>query len=191
MRMLSPDSALPAFQPPAQEARVPGGLALGGLAPGGLAGALWVGRPYADGPHDDAGCLPLPHRPEAGREARRTAQSQLERWRVPAESADDVLLVVSELVTNALNHALPSVCMHLTRLPCGIVRVEVADGGPCGEVLDRDPDAGGRGLALVEALAESHGRTEIPAGALAWAEVDTAVKPVDLAGRVPGARTLG
>lgn len=160
MRMLTPDPALPVFQPPAQAT----------ATPHELAGALWVARPYDGGPHDEAGCLPLPHRPEAGRQARRTAQGRLERWQVPAETADDVLLVVSELVTNALNHALPSVCMHLTRLPSGVVRVEVADGGPCGTRLERDPDAGGRGLALVEALSRSHGRFHGPAGTLVWAE---------------------
>ena len=126
--------------------------------------------PRRNGPHDEAACLPLPHRPEAGRQARRTARGQLERWQVPDETADDVLLVVSELVTNALSHALPHVCMHLTRLPCGTVRVEVADGGPCGARPERDPDACGRGLALVAALATSHGTAAHPAGTLWWAE---------------------
>lgn len=126
--------------------------------------------PQWHGLHDVAGCLPLPHRPEAGRQARRTARGRLEGWQVPDETADDVLLVVSELVTNALSHALPAVCMHLTRLPCGTVRVEVADGGPCGFRPERDPDACGRGLALVAALATSYGRAACQAGALSWAE---------------------
>lgn len=160
MRILSPDSALPVFHPPRQPQR----------ADRDQPRTPWFAGPQDSGPHHVAGCLPLPHRPEAGRQARRSAEGLLERWQVPAGTADDVVLVVSELVTNALNHALPAVCLHLSRLPCGIVRVEVADGGPCGVPLERDPDMGGRGLALVEALAQSHGRLLGPAGTLAWAE---------------------
>lgn len=116
------------------------------------------------------GCLPLPHRPEAGGDARRSAQAVLDRWQVPEETAADVVLVISELVTNALNHALPAVCLHMSRLSCGTVRVEVSDGGPCGSPLQRDPGDGGRGLALVQALAQAHGRHVGPTGTLAWAE---------------------
>lgn len=160
MRMLSLESALPVLHPPRQQQR----------ADRDRQRTPWSAGPRDSGPHRVAGCLPLPHRPEAGRQARRSAEGLLERWRVPAETADDVVLVVSELVTNALNHALPAVCLHLSRLPCGILRVEVADGGPCGVPLERDPDAGGRGLALVEALSRSHGRFHGPAGTLVWAE---------------------
>ncbi|CAG6392643.1 ATP-binding protein [Streptomyces cocklensis] len=116
------------------------------------------------------GCLPLPHRPEAGGDARRSAQAVLDRWQLPEETASDVVLVISELVTNALNHALPAVCLHMSRLPCGTVRVEITDGGPCASPLQRDPGDGGRGLALVQALAQAHGRHVGPTGTLAWAE---------------------
>lgn len=116
------------------------------------------------------GCLPLPHRPDACCAARRSAQAVLDRWQVPEETASDVVLVISELVTNALNHALPAVCLHMSRLSCGTVRVEVTDGGPCGAPLQRDPGDGGRGLALVQVLAQAHGRHVGPSGTLAWAE---------------------
>ena len=96
---------------------------------------------------------------------------------MPAETASDVVLVISELVTNALNHALPAVCLHLSRLSCGTVRVEVTDGGPCGSPLQRDPGDGGRGLALVQALAQAHGRHVGPAGTLAWAEFTAPAAP--------------
>ncbi|MFI0901252.1 ATP-binding protein [Streptomyces sp. NPDC020983] len=155
--MLSPDTAIPVLRPPRRAGR-------------DQPRPPWSAGPRDGGPHHVAGCLPLPHRPEAGRQARRSAEGLMERWRVPAGTADDVLLVVSELVTNALNHALPAVCLHLSQLPCGILRVEVADGGPRGVPLEREPDAGGRGLTLVGALAQSHGRLLGPAGALAWAE---------------------
>lgn len=123
------------------------------------------------------GCLPLPHKPEAGGAARRSATAVLARWQVPEETASDVVLVISELVTNALNHALPAVCLHMSRLPCGTVRVEVSDGGPCAAPLQRDPGDGGRGLALVQALAQAHGRHVGPEGTMAWAEFTAPALP--------------
>ncbi|NUS13693.1 MAG: ATP-binding protein [Streptomyces sp.] len=179
MRMLSPDPALPVLHPPRQPQRTDRGQPR----------SPWYAGPRGSGPHHVAGCLPLPHRPEAGRQARRSAEGLLERWRVPEETADDVVLVVSELVSNALNHALPAVCLHLSRLPCGILRVEVADGGPCGAPPERDPGAGGRGLALVEALSQSHGRQLGSAGTLAWAEFPGPAGPGN--GPLPAPRTVG
>ena len=142
----------------------------GGGEPHPVRGSAGTGTAPGSGTDTGIGCLPLPHRPEAGGAARRAAQDVLDRWQVPEETAADVVLVISELVTNALNHALPAVCLHMTRLSCGTVRVEVTDGGPCGVRLQRDPGDGGRGLALVQALAQAHGRHAGPDGTLAWAE---------------------
>ncbi|MFG1806358.1 ATP-binding protein [Streptomyces sp. NPDC049040] len=202
MRILTPDPALPDLHPalsPKWAGRGRSRLAWPAGSPhpcGGGAGAAGTGADAGTGPGTgtDAavdtdtgtgswiGCLPLPHRPEAGREARRSAEAVLARWEVPEEAAADVVLVISELVTNALNHALPAVCLHMSRLPCGTVRVEVTDGGPCGSPLQRDPGDGGRGLALVQALASAHGRHVGPAGTLAWAEFSVPVPP----GGAPG-----
>ncbi|SHL09125.1 ATP-binding protein [Actinacidiphila paucisporea] len=191
MRILSPDPALPAACPAsspkwagrgqsrlAWPARPRGG---GGPHPAGSGAGDSAADPGTGGSGTGAetgtrvdagiGCLPLPHRPEAGGDARRSARAVLAGWQVPEETADDVVLVISELVTNALNHALPAVCLHVERLSCGTVRVEVADGGPCGSPLQRDPGDGGRGLALVQALAQAHGRHVGPGGTLAWAEL--------------------
>jgi anti-sigma regulatory factor (Ser/Thr protein kinase) len=181
MRILSPDPALPAVRPASApkwagrgESRLawPGGPRDGSDPRPAGCGARADARPTSQDPGTDPGigCLPLPHRPEAGGEARRSAQAVLDGWQVPQETAADVVLVISELVTNALSHALPAVCLHMSRLPCGTVRVEVTDGGPCGSPLQRDPGDGGRGLALVQALAQAHGRHVGPAGTLAWAE---------------------
>ncbi|MDR3081118.1 MAG: ATP-binding protein, partial [Streptomyces sp.] len=52
----------------------------------------------------------LPARLEAVREARQFTRSTLGQWDV-GDRFDDVCLVVSELVTNALRHALPSPAM--------------------------------------------------------------------------------
>lgn len=174
MRILTPDSGPPAFH----SARSPKWAGRGRSRlpwPAGSRDSSDL-HPYGSGAEAVAGtdtgigCLPLPHRPEAGREARRAAEAVLARWRLPEETASDVVLVISELVTNALNHALPAVCLHMSRMPCGTVRVEVTDGGPCCSPLQRDPGDGGRGLALVQALAQAHGRHVGPSGTIAWAE---------------------
>lgn len=92
--------------------------------------------------------------------------------------ADDVLLCVSELVTNALLHGVPpgrGFRVHLYLEPAdGVLRVEVHDSGD-GEVrpvaADPAPDAeGGRGLLLVSALADKWGVGERDPGKVVWCE---------------------
>ncbi|MFB6985034.1 ATP-binding protein [Streptomyces sp. NPDC056230] len=92
--------------------------------------------------------------------------------------ADDVLLCVSELVTNALLHGVPPgrgfrVQLHLEPAD-GVLRVEVHDSGD-GEVrpvaADPAPDAeGGRGLLLVAALADKWGVGDRDPGKVVWCE---------------------
>lgn len=173
MRILTPDSAPPALcsaHSPKWAGRGRSRLPWPRGSRGDDTRPCGSGADTASGTDTGIGCLALPHRPEAGREARRSAQAVLARWQVPEETAADVVLVISELVTNALNHALPAVCLHMSRLSCGTVRVEVTDGGPCGSPLQRDPGDGGRGLALVQELAQAQGRHVGPEGTLAWAE---------------------
>ncbi|MFF7970854.1 ATP-binding protein [Streptomyces sp. NPDC007905] len=54
----------------------------------------------------EAASCALPARYEAVREARRFTRGTLDKWDV-GERFDDICLVVSELVTNALRHGLP------------------------------------------------------------------------------------
>ncbi|MEU3031271.1 ATP-binding protein [Streptomyces incarnatus] len=111
----------------------------------------------------------LPARYEAVREARRFTRDTLEKWGVD-ERFDDVCLVVSELVTNALRHAMPgeygcpqehvaSVRLHLMRWDERLV-CTVRD--PSHETpAPRDSDdfsaESGRGLFLVDSFADSWG----------------------------------
>jgi hypothetical protein len=126
----------------------------------------------ARGPEDPRPrARPLPHRPDACPVARRTACELLDGHDVPDDVKDDVLLIVSELVTNAVCHALAPVALRLSTPSPGTVRIEVSDGGPRAASTPREPGDGGRGLALVCALAKEHGRTAGPAGATSWAEV--------------------
>ncbi|WP_274914699.1 ATP-binding protein [Streptomyces sp. WZ-12] len=101
----------------------------------------------------------------------------LVRWRL-TEVSDDALLVLSELLTNAVRHAQGSrgreIETRYSREPHG-VRIEVHDAAqswpqPC--VPDVDAD-GGRGLTIVAALAACWG-TEVRDGGigkLVWAVV--------------------
>ncbi|MET7289086.1 ATP-binding protein [Streptomyces sp. NPDC005573] len=111
----------------------------------------------------------LPARYEAVREARRFTRGTLDQWDV-GDRFDDICLVVSELATNALRHALPdgdtggserppSVRLHLMRWTDRLV-CAVRD--PSHETpVPRDSDdfsaESGRGLFLVDSFADSWG----------------------------------
>jgi anti-sigma regulatory factor (Ser/Thr protein kinase) len=123
------------------------------------------------------GTWPLEHSPHAAGAARRIARSVLDDWRTHPESAEHILLVVSELVTNAVEHAQPPVAMHLHRERIGSkMWVGITDGGPaqaegrwtssCGH------DEHGRGLTVIDALATAHGTRRHPEGsATHWARL--------------------
>lgn len=85
------------------------------------------------------------------------------------------LLLVSELVTNAVLHARSSVSVEVKHLRRG-VRVEVTDMSPLPPVLlpRSDTAGGGRGMALVDAVSTRWGVTAIPNGKTVWFEVDSA-----------------
>ncbi|MFD9717665.1 ATP-binding protein [Streptomyces sp. NPDC059076] len=117
----------------------------------------------------------LSARYEAVRGARHFTRSTLQQWEL-SDRFDDVSLVVSELVTNALRHALPEdaaddaqhppVRLHLLRWPGRLV-CAVRDPSPetPGTPFDDDvpfPDPrgtaeSGRGLFLVDSYSDSWG----------------------------------
>lgn len=72
---------------------------------------------------------------------------------------DDVMLVVSELLTNALLHSGGTEIVLRLRVEDGFLRVIVVDGMPgCAVPKAAEADAeSGRGLALVEAVAGENG----------------------------------
>lgn len=85
---------------------------------------------------------------------------------------DDVTLVVSEMVTNAVRHASPPVALEL-QAEGGRVHIAVHDGSPDAPQPRSAPsDAeGGRGLLLVGLLCEDHGVRPDPPGKTVWATV--------------------
>ncbi|MES4889218.1 ATP-binding protein [Streptomyces sp. NPDC096012] len=118
----------------------------------------------------DAASCALPARYEAVGEARRFTRDTLGKWDV-GDRFDDICLVVSELVTNALRHAVPadqcgrcgehsgSVRLHLVRWT---ERLVCAVRDPSHETpVPRDSDdfsaESGRGLFLVDSFADGWG----------------------------------
>jgi anti-sigma regulatory factor (Ser/Thr protein kinase) len=86
------------------------------------------------------------------------------RWELPA-LLDVLLLVVSELVTNAVRHGQPPVQLTVTRTPRQL-RLEIHDDSstePVRSTGDQpDPDAEtGRGIEIVTALADDFGCEQV------------------------------
>ncbi|MGW5849083.1 ATP-binding protein [Streptomyces sp. NPDC055254] len=90
------------------------------------------------------------------------------------ESAEDAVLVVSELVTNAALHA--GGCHELVLTADGVaLRIDVLDGSTAAPHpwTSRRPGAlGGHGLHLVQRLADRWGSSTHGAGKTVWAEID-------------------
>lgn len=101
----------------------------------------------------------VPYGPRASSAARHEVATFLRAHAVSQTCIDDVLLVVSELVANAVHHARarPEGGVLLTwRLLESHLQVTVRDGGATTVPASRLPDADaldGRGLVLVEHLA--------------------------------------
>lgn len=105
-------------------------------------------------------------------EARRFVDEVLSRWRCE-EVLDDVKLLVSELVTNAVVHAGSEVQVAV-RLLNDAVRIEVVDRSPATSLRPTHPtqDAeSGRGLLLVETMASAWGVEPLEHGKAVWFEV--------------------
>ncbi|MEU0600011.1 ATP-binding protein [Streptomyces sp. NPDC006393] len=121
---------------------------------------------------------PLPHSLAAPGRARRLTRRLLDRWGLDGDFAARVEVLVSELVTNAVCHALPDLRITwrmLSRDGRTHVRVEVADGGPArgsSVCSDRPSDERGRGTLVMDALASGHGMERCgTGGTLHWVEV--------------------
>ncbi|MEY9490582.1 PAS domain-containing protein/anti-sigma regulatory factor (Ser/Thr protein kinase) [Streptomyces calvus] len=109
--------------------------------------------------------------PQAVGHARRFTRRTLRSWGV-SENVDAALLVVSELVTNALVHTDGQVRLDLT-LVNGRLRLAVADASPRTPVKPTSigwEATGGRGILLVEAVSAAWGTLPVSGGKQVWAE---------------------
>ncbi|WP_412126774.1 SpoIIE family protein phosphatase [Streptomyces tubercidicus] len=110
--------------------------------------------------------------PDAVMHARRFTGRTLRSWGV-TEEQDVALLVVSELVTNAIAHTQGEVRLDLT-LSADRLRIGVNDASPRSPVKPASVDwesTGGRGLLLVEAMSASWGSVPLSGGKQVWSEI--------------------
>ncbi|MFL4949178.1 ATP-binding protein [Streptomyces sp. MMS24-I31] len=124
-------------------------------------------------------CAVLPHGPEVVSAVRRRARTVLAQWRVPAPTVDDALLVISELTTNAIVHALPPTVLRLSLPEAGsrrTLRIELTDTGPAPQRRPAHDDPhpavyreNGRGTDIVAALSAQHGISRHPERTTRWA----------------------
>ncbi|OEJ43008.1 response regulator receiver protein [Streptomyces agglomeratus] len=123
---------------------------------------------------------PLPHAPGAVSAVRGRVRNVLAEWGLSPDAIMDALVVVSELLTNALVHALPPATLRLSWVRFdghGALRVEVTDAGPV--LADdgweaQDPDEHGRGIDIVTALAARCGIRVGTEGITRWADLPAA-----------------
>ncbi|GAA0950103.1 ATP-binding protein [Nonomuraea longicatena] len=142
--------------------------------------------------------MALPHTPEAAGTARHAVRDVLEKRGWPDELVENAMLVVSELVTNAVVHGLPPVEL----------RMRVVSGFAAGRVTDRSPELpvpaeaeadgegdgeGGLGLAIVAAVAAAWGAHLLPerGGKAVWFEFRGPPDPAPAPRPSPGLRLWG
>ncbi|MCX4549611.1 ATP-binding protein [Streptomyces sp. NBC_01387] len=89
---------------------------------------------------------------------RRIARAFMRHWKVSSPLADDFVLTVSELVTNAVQHGFGAGQLRAW-YDADELHVEVTDGNPAPAALHfaGDDDVSGRGLFLVAALVKEWG----------------------------------
>ncbi|MFI1305371.1 MULTISPECIES: ATP-binding protein [Streptomyces] len=116
----------------------------------------------------------LPSRPQSAGIARRlTAAVLLKQWSLTPQLAEHAVLLVSELVGNAVRHTgARTFGLRMLRRR-GWIRVEVRDpsrGLPC-LLPVQETDLSGRGLFLVDTLSDRWGVDLLPRGKATWFEV--------------------
>jgi len=118
--------------------------------------------------------LSLPPRLEAATQARRHVRQKLVAWELD-DLVDPVVLLTSEVVTNALLHAGTVITVAVRRDGQG-VRVEVGDGSGVQPVQRRRSTTAttGRGVQLLESVSDGWGSTAAGEGKLVWFRVVSA-----------------
>ena len=121
-------------------------------------------------------CVDTVHEPVATSPAkiRRGLRAVFAQWNLPAEVAENALMVVEELVANVVDHARTPFRLTVDHVPgdhTPTLRIVVRD--QCVQPLNVRPfsaqAARGRGLQMIEALTSGWGWDRTAAGKTVWA----------------------
>ncbi|MEV3932476.1 MULTISPECIES: ATP-binding protein [unclassified Streptomyces] len=121
-------------------------------------------------------CFALPAHPESVAGARRLTRARLADWGVAGDAHESAVLIVSELVTNAVVHTASTRVVSELACDGGRLRISVQDQGhqPGGPRLSHDAQGEhGRGLLLVDAMSAAWGSHDAGnhSGRIVWAEL--------------------
>ncbi|MCX4878264.1 MULTISPECIES: SpoIIE family protein phosphatase [unclassified Streptomyces] len=121
----------------------------------------------------DTATWQLPARDDTAARARTLASAALRRWHTSDQAQDSALLVISELVTNAVLFSTGPVRVRLVRAG-GRLICEVGDTGNGRPRLRRGQvlDDSGRGLHIIHKLSTRWGVRWTNAGKAVWAELE-------------------
>lgn len=113
----------------------------------------------------------LPPRADSPENARRITESVLRAWSVPVDRHTDIVLLVSEVVSNAVEHAGGASSLQLTLSHSEeTLRVALTDGSsiqPTIRALDHNSHRG-RGMQLIEVLSDRWGVEDHHGGKTVW-----------------------
>jgi anti-sigma regulatory factor (Ser/Thr protein kinase) len=145
--------------------------------------SLWVPAVSAAAPMGvtsrgvtSTGTVSVPYTPSSVSRARRSFLTEV-AGSLPEDVCDDAVLVLSELMSNALRHAnpLPDGTLQVAwRRQAEGVEVSVTDGGASTRPAARHPSLsalGGRGLAIVGTVTDDWGVRDGDARVTVWARV--------------------
>ncbi|MFI7393083.1 MULTISPECIES: ATP-binding protein [Streptomyces] len=146
------------------------------------AGLPYAGR-SASGGRPAAAALRVACGGEGFARARVFTRDTLRGWSLD-HRGDDAVLVITELISNAVTHAVPSAAAGAPEvrlglaLGPGVLTLTVSDPGDNAPVFNPSDGSAlrehGRGLCIVDALAEEWGWTpRPPAGKTVWATLST------------------
>lgn len=121
-------------------------------------------------------CFALSAHPESVAGARQLTRARLAEWRLSGDVYDAAVLIVSELVTNAVVHTASARVVCELRCSDSRLRISVQDQGhqPGGPRLSlQADDEHGRGLLLVDSMSAAWGSydTGNASGRIVWAEL--------------------
>ncbi|HEV2919935.1 MAG TPA: ATP-binding protein [Actinomycetota bacterium] len=116
--------------------------------------------------------ITLPRTPSSVATARRFIEARAAAWSFPAPAGEQLVLIGSELVTNAVLHARTELTLTLERRG-GRVRISVTDRSQAPATLRhyRADALTGRGLGVVATLSDSWGISAAADGKVVWAEL--------------------